>query len=75
MEKGNKVRFWENNWLGTSSLAIQFWRLYVIVNEKSGMLGSFGTAKMLDLSFVGDSLMNQCLEVIQLASTIVKHRK
>jgi hypothetical protein len=32
---GKKVKFWEDNWLGTSSLAIQFWELYVNLNEKN----------------------------------------
>lgn len=31
---GRKVKFWEDNWLGNSSLAIQYWDLYVIVNRK-----------------------------------------
>jgi len=31
---GKRVRLWEDNWLGSSSLAIQFWPLYRIVNEK-----------------------------------------
>jgi hypothetical protein len=35
---GKKIKFWEDNWLGTSSLAIQFWELYVIVNEKTGTI-------------------------------------
>jgi len=26
---GKKIRFWENNWLGTSSIAIQYYRLQV----------------------------------------------
>ncbi|KAJ1273540.1 hypothetical protein BS78_06G289000 [Paspalum vaginatum] len=32
---GKNVKFWEDNWLGSSSLAIQFWELYVLVNEKT----------------------------------------
>jgi hypothetical protein len=35
IEDGKKVKFCEDNWLGTSSLAIQFWELYVILNEKN----------------------------------------
>jgi hypothetical protein len=31
--KGNKICFWEDLWIGTSSLAIQYWDLYYIVNE------------------------------------------
>lgn len=32
--KWEKIRFWEDNWLGSSSLAIQFWPIYRIVHEK-----------------------------------------
>jgi hypothetical protein len=32
---GAKVRFWEDIWVGTSSLAIQFWDIYYIVNEQN----------------------------------------
>jgi hypothetical protein len=30
---GTKVRFWEDMWIGTSSLAIQYWELYCLINE------------------------------------------
>jgi hypothetical protein len=30
---GKKIRFWEDTWIGSSSLAIQFWPIYRIVNE------------------------------------------
>jgi hypothetical protein len=32
---GKRVRLWEDTWFGNSSLAIQFWPLYVI-NEQQG---------------------------------------
>jgi hypothetical protein len=35
ISNGKKVRFWEDNWLGSSCLAIQFWDIYVLVNEKA----------------------------------------
>jgi hypothetical protein len=31
---GNIIRFWEDRWFGSCSLAIQFWDTYSIVNEK-----------------------------------------
>jgi hypothetical protein len=34
-KKWKNVKIWEDNWLGTSSLAIHFWDLYVILNEKN----------------------------------------
>ena len=35
IENDKKVKFQEDNWLGPSSLAIQFWEIYVLVDEKS----------------------------------------
>jgi hypothetical protein len=32
---GTKIRFWGDLWLGSSSLAIQFWEIYCIVNEQN----------------------------------------
>jgi hypothetical protein len=37
---GKKIRFWEDNWLGSSSLAIQYWKLYRWVNEKEKIVAS-----------------------------------
>jgi hypothetical protein len=34
MENGKKIRFWEDLWFGSYSLAIQYWDIYSIVNEK-----------------------------------------
>jgi hypothetical protein len=39
---GKKVKLWEDNWLGTSRLAIQLWNLYVILNEKKRLWMTFG---------------------------------
>jgi hypothetical protein len=30
-----KVKFWEDNWLDSSSLAIQYWEVYVLVQEQA----------------------------------------
>lgn len=46
-----KVRFWEDNWLGTSSLAIQFWDLYVIVNEKTSTVADLWDGDELKCTF------------------------
>jgi hypothetical protein len=32
---GSRVRFWEDLWIGSSSLAIQYWELCCIVNEQN----------------------------------------
>jgi hypothetical protein len=33
--KGGKIKFWEDLWIGSTSLAIQYWELYCIVNEQN----------------------------------------
>jgi hypothetical protein len=30
---GEKVRFWKDTWVGSASLAIQFWDIYSVINE------------------------------------------
>lgn len=71
MEK--KVKFWEDNWLGNSSLAIQYWEIYILVNEKASSVADIWDGLELKCSFrrtVDQRLMNLWLEVVQLASTI-----
>jgi hypothetical protein len=68
-----KVRFWEDNWLGTSSLAIQFWDLYVIVNEKTSTVADLWDGDELKCTFrrtAGPRLSRMWLEAVQIASTI-----
>jgi hypothetical protein len=31
---GKKIKFWEDQWFGSCSLAIQFWDVYCIVHEQ-----------------------------------------
>jgi hypothetical protein len=67
---GTKVRFWENNWLGPSSLAVQFWELYVIVNEKAGTVADLWDGVELKCTFrrtIDNRLSRMWLEVLQLA--------
>jgi hypothetical protein len=70
---GKKVRFWEDNWLGTSSLAIQYWKLYRFVNEKNEIMASFWDGVDLKCTFsrMGDeNMMALWDEVCQIASII-----
>jgi hypothetical protein len=70
---GRKIKFWEDNWLGSSILAIQFWELYVIVNKKSATIRELWDGESLKCTFrrtVGEKLMNMWDEVVQLATTI-----
>lgn len=68
-----KFKFWEDNWLGQSSLAIQFWDIYIQVHEKSHTVFNLWDGVDLKCTFrrgVADRLMLLWQEVLQLASTI-----
>jgi len=70
---GRRVRFWEDNWLGSSSLAIQYWKLYRHVNEKNSSVASLWDGVKLKCTFrrMGDVHMLELWEeVCQLAATI-----
>jgi hypothetical protein len=70
---GRKVKFWEDNWLGSSSLAIQFWDLYIIMNEKNKTVQDLWDGTNLKCTFtriVNPILFRQWEEILQLASTI-----
>jgi len=56
------------------SLAIQYWEIYILVNEKSRTVASLWDGENLKCTFrrcVDNRLMNLWLEVVQLASTTV----
>ena len=56
-----------------SSLAVQFWDLYVIINEKASIIADLWDGTDLKCTFrrtVGSNLNRMWLEVIQIASTI-----
>jgi hypothetical protein len=71
---GKKMKFCEDNWLGTSSLAIQFRNLYIILNEKNKTIHELWDGNTLKCTFrkvVDVNLMRDWEEIIQLASTII----
>jgi hypothetical protein len=47
----NRIRFWEDTWFGTAHLAVQFWDLYCICNEKTKTLAEVWVNRELRLSF------------------------
>jgi hypothetical protein len=48
---GRKIRFLEDIWFGIAPLAIQFWELYCICNEKTKTLAEIWVERELRLSF------------------------
>jgi hypothetical protein len=70
---GMKIRLWEDNWLGSSSLAIQFWPLYRIVNEKGKTLAELWDGVNLKCTFrrtVSEELYQSWPDIIELVSTV-----
>jgi hypothetical protein len=68
---GRKIRLWEDNWLGSSSLAIQFWPLYRILNEKNKTVAELWDGlKCTFIRNVSEEFYQDWLDVVQLVSTI-----
>jgi hypothetical protein len=54
---GRRVHFWEDVWLGSSCLAIQYWEIYCIVNEQNKTL-----AELLDVSNL-KCIFRRCVDI------------
>jgi hypothetical protein len=70
---GRRIRSWEDNWLGSSSLAIQFWPLYRILNEKNKSIAELWDGQELKCTFrrnVSEELYQVWLDVVEILSTI-----
>ena len=70
---GSKVRFWEDIWIGNSSLAIQFWPLYVINNQQGKTIKQVWDGQVLRLTFrrtVSENLMNMWYELLSIAENL-----
>ena len=70
---GRRIRFWEDQWFGVSSLAIQFWPLYLINNEQGISMDRAWDGVNLKLTFSRSVPMNLMImweELFQIASSI-----
>jgi hypothetical protein len=70
---GKSVRFWEDQWFESCSLAIQYWDLYVIVNEKGYTIRDACDGLNLKFTFrmtVNCRGMRLWQELLQIASDI-----
>jgi hypothetical protein len=68
-----RVRFWEDLWLGTCSLAIQYWDVYSIIFEQGKIIYDAWDGVNLKFTFrrtVDSATMEQWYEILQIASTI-----
>ena len=71
---GSRIRFWEDRWFGNSSLAIQFWPLYILVNEKGKSIKNAWDGNSLKFSFRStfpSTLMDLWWEIVSIAESIV----
>jgi hypothetical protein len=48
---GNKIRFWEDHWVGNTNLAIMYWPLYVICERQGKTINEVWDGENLKLTF------------------------
>jgi hypothetical protein len=70
---GRNIKFWEDYWFGSWSLAIQYWEVYFLANEQNKTIADLWDGVSLKVTFrryFDHSLMMQWLEIRQIAQTI-----
>lgn len=70
---GRTVRFWEDQWFGSCSLAIQFWPFYVLINEQGNCVVDLWDGVNLKFTFrrtVPAGLMRMWEEITSIAQSI-----
>jgi hypothetical protein len=70
---GVKIHFWEDVWLGSSSLDMQYWEIYCIINEHNKTIAKLWDGVDLKCTFsrcVDMRLLLMWEEVVNIASTL-----
>ena len=70
---GRSVRFWEDLWFGTCSIAILYWELYTIADKKNATVADLWDGTDLKISFrrgVTPRLMQMWLDLVSIAESI-----
>jgi hypothetical protein len=49
--KGTRIHFWEDVWIETTSLAIQYWTIYCLVNEHNKSMSELWDGETLKCTF------------------------
>jgi hypothetical protein len=73
VSNGQKIRFWEDQWLGNTSLAILYWPLYVINEQQGKLISDIWNGEELQLSFrrnVSERLMRMWEELNSIGESI-----
>jgi hypothetical protein len=71
---GERIRFWEDIWLGSSSLAIQCWKVYSIANEQNDTIAQLWDGENLRCTFrrcVDSRIFSLWEKVLSIASSLV----
>jgi hypothetical protein len=70
---GKKIHFWENQWFGNCSLAIQYWDVYILANEQNISIADAWDGVQLKISFrrcFSHELMLKWYEIVEIAKSI-----
>jgi hypothetical protein len=70
---GKKVQFWEDQWFGNCSLAIQYWDVYILANEQNISVADAWDGVQLKISFrrcFSHELMIKWYEILEIAKSI-----
>jgi hypothetical protein len=70
---GSKIRFWEDNWFETCSLAIRYWEIFSIVNEHGCTIREAWDSTNLKFTFrrtVNRRVLNLWYELQEIARSI-----
>jgi hypothetical protein len=71
--KGDKVRFWEDTWFGSAPLAVQFWGLYCLCNEKTKTVTEVVCNGEIRLSFrrtFSEDMMQTWCELVEIVEQV-----
>jgi hypothetical protein len=71
---GRNIKFWEDRWFGSCSLAIQYLEVYFLVNEQNKTIADLWDGSSLKMTFrrcFDHRLMMQWLEIQQISQTII----
>lgn len=68
-----RVRFWEDIWFGNTSLAVQYWDLYIICNEHGKTVADVWDGQDLRLTFrrnVSERMYLKWIELVNIAGSV-----
>uniref|UniRef100_A0ACD5WXN0 Uncharacterized protein n=1 Tax=Avena sativa TaxID=4498 RepID=A0ACD5WXN0_AVESA len=70
---GKKIKFWEDQWFGDSSLAIQYWELYMITNEQTITIAEAWDSTQLKITCrrcFNYEMLHKWYEILEVANTL-----